>query len=179
MKKKQVIVIGAGAGGLVAAGRAAEKGASVLLLEKMPTPGRKILISGKTRCNLSNTREMEDFISAYGINGRFLYGAFHRFVRDELLEFLRRYGVETKAERGGRVFPASDDAQDVVRAFRKYLDEFGVELRKNVKVTRIAVVDGKVTGVQSDKGEFPCEAVILATGGSSFPATGSTGDGYG
>jgi predicted Rossmann fold flavoprotein len=178
MKKKQVIVIGAGAGGLMAAGRAAEKGASVLLLEKMPTPGRKILISGKTRCNLTNTREMEDFISAYGINGRFLYGAFHRFFRDDLLEFLRRYGVETKAERGGRIFPASDDAQDVVRAFRKYLDEFGVELHKNVKVTRIAVVDGKVAGVQSDKGEFPCEAVILATGGSSFPATGSTGDGY-
>src|SRR4030042_2946629 len=105
MKKKQVIVIGAGAGGLVAAGRAAEKGASVLLLEKMPTPGRKILISAKTRCNLTNTREMEDFISAYGINGRFLYGAFHRFFRDDLLEFMRRYGDETKADGGARILP--------------------------------------------------------------------------
>lgn len=96
-------MIGAGAGGLMAAGRAAEKGASVLLLEKMPTPGRKILVSGKTRCNLTNTRDLEDFISAYGVNGRFLYGAFHRFFREDLLDFMRRYGVETKTERGGRI----------------------------------------------------------------------------
>jgi len=162
----------------MAAGRAAEKGASVLLLEKMPSPGRKILISGKTRCNLTNTRDLEDFISAYGVNGRFLYGVFHRFFRDDLLEFMRRYGVETKAERGGRIFPASDDAEDVVRAFQKYLDEFGVELHTGVKVNHITVVDGNVTGVQTDKGDFPAEAIILAAGGSSFPATGSTGDGY-
>jgi predicted Rossmann fold flavoprotein len=176
--KKKVIVIGAGAGGLMAAGRAAEKGASVLLLEKMPSPGRKILISGKTRCNLTNTCDLEDFISAYGVNGRFLYGVFHRFFRDDLLEFMRRYGVETKAERGGRIFPASDDAEDVVRAFQKYLDEFSVELHTGVKVNHITVVDGNVTGVQTDKGDFPAEAIILAAGGSSFPATGSTGDGY-
>ena len=162
----------------MAAGRAAEKGASVLLLEKMPSPGRKILISGKTRCNLTNTCDLEDFISAYGVNGRFLYGVFHRFFRDDLLEFMRRYGVETKAERGGRIFPASNDAEDVVRAFQKYLDEFGVELHTGVKVNHITVVDGNVTGVQTDKGDFPAEAIILAAGGSSFPATGSTGDGY-
>jgi len=176
--KKKVIVIGAGASGLMASGRAAEKGASVLLLEKMPSPGRKILISGKTRCNLTNTRDLEDFISAYGANGRFLYGVFHRFFRDDLLEFMRRYGVETRAERGGRIFPASDDAADVVHAFQKYLDEFGVELCTGVKVNHITVVDGKVTGVQTDKGDFPAGAIILAAGGSSFPATGSTGDGY-
>ena len=178
MKKKQVVVIGAGAGGLMAAGRAAEKGASVLLLEKMPTPGRKILISGKTRCNLTNSRDMEDFISAYGVNGRFLYGVFHQFFRDDLLELMRRYGVETKTERGGRVFPSSDDAADVVRAFLKYLDEFRVELRCGVKVNRITVIEGKVTGVETDKGNFPAEAVILSAGGASWPATGSTGDGY-
>ncbi len=171
-------MIGAGAGGLMAAGRAAEKGASVLLLEKMPTPGRKILVSGKTRCNLTNTRDLEDFISAYGVNGRFLYGAFHRFFREDLLDFMRRYGVETKTERGGRIFPSSDDATDVVSAFQKYLSEFGVELHTGVKVNRITVADGKVTGVQTDKGEFPAEAVVLATGGASWPATGSTGDGY-
>jgi predicted Rossmann fold flavoprotein len=178
MRNKRVIVIGAGAGGMMAAGRAAEKGASVLLLEKMPTPGRKILISGKTRCNLTNTRELEDFISAYGVNGRFLYGVFHQFFRDDLLEFMRRYGVETKDERGGRVFPASDDAADVVRAFLKYLDEFGVDLRTGITVNELKIVDGKVTGVQSDKGDFPADAVILAAGGSSFPVTGSNGDGY-
>ena len=176
--KKKVIVIGAGAGGLMASGRAAEKGASVLLLEKTPSPGRKILISGKTRCNLTNTRDLEDFISAYGANGSFLYGVFHRFFRDDLLEFMWRYGVEARAERGGRIFPASDDAADVVRAFQKYLDEFGVELCTGVKVNHITVVDGKVTGVQTDKGHFPAGAIILAAGGSSFPATGSTGDGY-
>ncbi len=163
---------------MMAAGRAAEKGASVLLLEKMPTPGRKILVSGKTRCNLSNSRDLEDFISAYGINGRFLYGAFHRFFRDELLELMRRYGVETKTERGGRIFPASDDSADVVQAFQKYLDEFGVETRFNVKVTRIITAHGKVSGVETDKGEFPADAVIVAAGGASWPATGSTGDGY-
>jgi hypothetical protein len=91
---------------------------------------------------------------------------------------MRRYGVETKAERGGRIFPASNDAEDVVRAFQKYLDEFGVELHTGVKVNHITVVDGNVTGVQTDKGDFPAEAIILAAGGSSFPATGSTGDGY-
>jgi predicted Rossmann fold flavoprotein len=163
---------------MMAAGRAAERGASVLLLEKMPTPGRKILISGKTRCNLTNTRELEDFISAYGVNGRFLYGVFHQFFRDDLLEFMRRYGVVTKGERGGRVFPASDDAADVVRAFLKYLDEFDVELRTGVTVNNLKIADGKVTGVQTDKGDFPAEAVILAAGGSSFPVTGSNGDSY-
>ena len=178
MKNKQVIVIGAGTGGMMAAGRAAEKGASVLLLEKMPTPGRKILVSGKTRCNLSNSRDLDDFISAYGINGRFLYGAFHRFFRDELLELMRRYGVETKTERGGRIFPASDDSADVVQAFQKYLSEFGVETRFSVKVSRMITAHGKISGVETDKGEFPAEAVIVAAGGASWPATGSTGDGY-
>jgi hypothetical protein len=178
MKKKQVIVIGAGASGMMAAGRAAENGTLVLLLEKMVTPGRKILISGKTRCNLTNSGELEDFISAYGSNGRFLYGAFNRFFRDDLLEFMRRYGVETKTERGGRIFPSSDDAADVVRALLTYLHEFGVELRTNNKVTSITVNEGKVTGVQTDKGHFPADAVILAVGGSSFPATGSSGDGF-
>ncbi len=178
MKNKQVIVIGAGAGGMMAAGRAAEKGASVLLLEKMPTPGRKILVSGKTRCNLSNSRDLEEFISAYGLNGRFLYGAFHRFFRDDLLEFMRCYGVETKIERGGRIFPVSNNAADVVGAFQKYLAEFGVEMRTEVKVKRIVIADGKVIGVQTDIGEFPAEAVVVAAGGASWPATGSNGDGY-
>ena len=90
---------------MMAAGRAAEAGASVLLLEKTGRPGKKILISGKTRCNLTNTRELDDFIAMYGSNGRFLYSAFGRYFRDDLLAFFRRYGVETKTERGGRIFP--------------------------------------------------------------------------
>ena len=118
-----MIVVGAGAGGMMAAGRAAERGAKVLLLEKTDGPGKKILISGKSRCNLTNARDLDDFISMYGPNGRFLHGAFRRFFREDLLAFLGRYGVETKVERGGRIFPVSDDAADVVKAFRRYLKD--------------------------------------------------------
>lgn len=163
---------------MMAAGRAAELGASVLLLEKTKQIGKKILISGKTRCNLTNTKELDDFITMYGANGVFLYRAFRRFFRDDLLDFLRRYGVETKTERGGRVFPASDDAQDVVRAFEQYLADHQVEQHTNVRVTGIEIENGRVKGVQTNKGQYPATAVVLATGGASFPETGSTGDGY-
>src|SRR3990172_4621727 len=105
MITKQVIVIGAGAGGMMAAGSAAESGADVLLLEKTARPGQKILISGQTRCNLTNSRELDDFIATYGPNGRFLYSAFKHYFRDDLLVWLRRYGVETKTEHVGQIFP--------------------------------------------------------------------------
>jgi predicted flavoprotein YhiN len=175
---KRVIVIGAGASGLMAAGRASEMGAKVLLLEKTSKPGKKILISGKTRCNLTNTKDLIDFIAMYGTNGRFLYRAFHRFFRQDLLEFLTRYGVETKVERGGRIFPVSDNAADVVGAFQRYLGDQGVNVQCHTQVMGIQVKDGCITGVQTDKGEYPAKAVILATGGATYPATGSTGDGY-
>jgi predicted Rossmann fold flavoprotein len=162
----------------MAAGRAAECGAEVLLLEKMREPGRKILISGKTRCNLTNARELEDFILAFGPNGRFLYGAFSRFFREDLLAFLKRYGVETRTERGGRIFPASEDAKDIVLAFKSYLSECKAQVKTSVKVSSIRTDGGRVTGVRTEKGDFPAGAVILAAGGASFPATGSTGDGY-
>jgi predicted flavoprotein YhiN len=178
MIRKQVVVVGAGAGGMMAAGRAAEAGANVLLLEKTERPGKKILISGKTRCNLTNTRELDRFIAMYGTNGRFLYSAFNRFFRDDLLIFLRRYGVETKTERGGRVFPASDDARDIVKAFEHYLADNGVQMQTGVHVTKILVEKGCVTGVQTGRKTYPAAAVVLATGGASYPNTGSTGDGY-
>jgi len=174
----RVIVVGAGAGGMMAAGRAAEMGAKVLLLEKTDGPGKKILVSGKSRCNLTNARDIEDFLSMYGPNGRFLHGAFHRFFRDDLLVFLSLYGVETKIERGGRIFPLSNDAADVVKAFRRYLADHGVKLRTSVSVKGIAVCDGRVEGVLTQEGLIPASAVILATGGAAWPATGSTGDGY-
>ena len=173
-----VIVVGGGAGGMMAAGRAAESGAAVTLLEKTECTGKKILISGKTRCNLTNSRELSDFINMYGTNGRFLYGAFRRFFRDDLLAFLMRYGVETKVERGGRIFPASDSARDVVEAFRRSLAEQGVEVRVHTRVTGIQVREGKVTGVETEGGFLPAAAVVLATGGATYPGTGSAGDGY-
>jgi predicted Rossmann fold flavoprotein len=178
MENAKVVVIGAGAGGLMAAGRSAQCGASVLLLEKMEQPGKKILISGKSRCNLTNSCEMEEFVQAFGPNGRFLYGAFKRFFREDLLEFLKGLGVETKSERGGRIFPASDRSSDVVEAFKRYLGEQRVKLLTRTRVESILTRAGAVTGVRTDQAEIPCQSVILATGGASWPATGSTGDGY-
>jgi hypothetical protein len=178
MAGERIIVIGAGASGMMAAGRAAEMGAEVLILEKMEHPGKKILISGKTRCNLTNARDLDDFIAMYGNNGRFLYSAFNRFFRDDLLAFLNRYGVKTSTESDGRIFPASNDASDVVRALEWYMTDHGVQVRTGIRVTGIQIERGRVTGVQTEQGIFSTAAAILATGGASFPGTGSTGDGY-
>jgi len=178
MTNKRVIVIGAGASGMMAAGRAAESGADVLLLEKMKRPGKKLLISGQTRCNLTNARQLDDFISMYGPSGRFLRNVFHRYFRNDLLAFLRRYGVETKTEPDGRIFPASDDARDVVKAFQRYLADYGVQMLTDVRASGMHVEKKRVIGIQTEQGEYDAAAVILATGGASYPGTGSTGDGY-
>ena len=177
MDSNQIIVIGAGAGGLLAAGRAAESGAKVLLLEKNASPGNKILISGKTRCNITNSRELQEFIPMFGVNGRFLYNAFGRFFREDILSLLKRCGVETKTERGGRIFPQSDNAEDVVKALIKYISDNDVVLQTGVKVTGIITEDGQIKGVRTDTKTYPAKAVIIAAGGSSYPATGSAGDG--
>jgi len=177
MTTKQVIVIGAGASGMMAAGRAAELGANVLLLEKTERPGKKILLSGQTRCNLTNIKDLESFIAMYGSHGRFLHGAFHHFFRDDLLVFLKRYGVATKAEPDGRIFPVSDDARDIVKAFERYLADNGVEIQTRVNITDILIDKGRVIGVRGPK-TYPAAAVILAAGGATYPGTGSAGDGY-
>jgi predicted flavoprotein YhiN len=173
-----IIVVGGGAAGLMAAGRAGELGARVLLLEKTDSCGKKILVSGKTRCNLTNSAELKDFISMYGDNGRFLFSAFHNYFRPELIDFFNKHGMPTKVERGGRIFPVSDDAHDVVRVFKKYLDANKVQIELSTKVTGIAVQDNAVCGVKTQSGNYRSTAVILATGGSTWPSTGSTGDGY-
>lgn len=172
-----VVVVGGGAGGMLAAGRAAEKGARVVLLEKTGRLGQKLLISGKTRCNLTNIKPLDEFIAMYGPNGRFLYSAFHRFFRDDLLALLQRYGCETKVERGGRIFPAGDDARDVMAAFERYLADRHVEIRTGCPVAEIVVEEGRCTGVRIGKTGMKADAVILAAGGASWPKTGSTGDG--
>jgi len=163
---------------MMAAGRAAEMGARVLLLEKTDGIGKKLLISGKKRCNLTNTQPLAEFITMYGPNGRFLHSAFSRFFREDLLAFLQRYGVETKAERGGRIFPASDDAHDVVRAFGRYLADNRVMLRVKEPVKRLLLEGNGIAGVVIEKGNLAAKAVVLATGGASYPSTGSSGDGY-
>lgn len=179
MSVQDVIVIGAGAAGLMAAGQAASTGAKVLLLEKKEMPGRKIAISGKGRCNLTNAENVSDFIRNYPGNGRFLNGILREFDNVRLREFFAHYGVESKVERGGRVFPVSDDAEAVVQALLHFIDEAGVELKTNQTVEEILIKNGKVEGVKlTSNSIIKAGAVITCTGGSSYPGTGSTGDGY-
>jgi len=173
-----VIVVGGGAAGLMAAGRAAEQGARVILLEKMDEPGKKIRVSGKSRCNLTNAADLKAFLAMFGPNGRFLHSAFSRFFRPELLSFFERYGVATKIERGGRIFPASDDARDVVRAFQKYLTENNVHLLFDARVQSVKRKEKSFFVLQMTGQTYRTPALIIATGGASWPGTGSTGDGY-
>lgn len=177
-KRKKVLVVGGGAAGIFAAARAAERGAEVTLLEKNPELGRKILISGKGRANLTNVKPLDEFIEMYGPNGRFLSRAFRVFFREELIQLLGRYGLAVKTERGGRVFPATDDAADVIRVLRRYLVDQGVGILLNTPVLDLTIIDGQIRGVQTPGAFLPAHAVILATGGVSYPATGSTGDGH-
>jgi predicted flavoprotein YhiN len=178
ISNKDIIVIGAGASGMIAAGQAAESGTSVLLIEKMSKPGNKLTISGNGRCNFTNSGNLSDFINMYGTNGQFLYSAFNSFFRDDILAFFKRYSIESIAQDDGRIFPASDNANDLVNALKLYLTQYGVQIRMGVKATNIQVSNSKVTGVQTEHGIFPATAVILATGGASYPETGSSGDGY-
>lgn len=174
-----VIVIGAGAGGILAAGRSGELGARVLLLEKTSSCGNKILVSGKTRCNLTNSAELNNFLAMYGPNGRFLRNVYHSFFRPELIDFFDRHGVRTKEERGGRIFPVSDDARDVVCALENYLAEAKVQLRLNEPVVDVGKAPGSLLFVRTKTAAYRTRAVIMATGGAAWPQTGSTGDGYG
>jgi len=179
MTRHQVIVVGAGAAGLMAAGRAAELGGETLLLEKMNRPGRKLCITGKGRCNLTNVAPLSDFITRFGPNGQFLRQAFSRFFSAELVALFEELGVPTVTERGGRVFPVSGQAREVVDALVHWVRKRGVTLRTRSPVERLLVEGGRVVGVQvSPNRVHRSDTVIIATGGASYPATGSTGDGY-
>lgn len=175
---KRVVVIGGGAAGLMAAVIAGREGAKVTLLEKMNYVGKKMGITGKGRCNITNACDMSEFIKNTPGNGKFLYGAYERFTNEDLLQLLHDAGLETKVERGGRVFPASDSALDVRNTFMKLLKQYGVDVHLEEPVKKILVDDGTVTGVVTDKETYHADAVVIATGGKSYPATGSTGDGY-
>lgn len=175
----QVIVIGAGAAGLMAAGQAAAAGAAVTVLEKNDRPGKKLLITGKGRCNITNTEEMPDFIKYIPGNGQFLYSALSRFSNWDLMGFFHDRGLETKVERGGRVFPVSDRAADVVETLVGFCRAMGVQFIYSAQVEGIVAAEGHVAAVRLHDGrEYPCDALVLATGGASYPGTGSTGDGY-
>ena len=175
---KRVVVIGGGAAGLMAAVIAGREGAKVTLLEKMNYVGKKMGITGKGRCNITNACDMSDFIKNTPGNGKFLYGAYERFTNEDLLQLLHDAGLETKVERGGRVFPASDSALDVRNTFMKLMKHYGVDVHLEEPVKKLLVDDSVVIGVVTDKETYHADAVVIATGGKSYPATGSTGDGY-
>lgn len=195
---KRIIIIGGGAAGLMAAGQAAAWGGDVLVLEKMDQPGRKLRITGKGRGNLTNTAPLDEFLTHFGPESRWLRPVFLQFFNDDLLAFFEEIGVRTVTERGGRVFPASQQAEDVVDHMTRWARAQGARIRMDMRVRRLVVSEGRVTGVEAicepvrtgryrkaplppNAGEseiLPADAVIIATGGKSYPATGSTGDGY-
>ena len=172
-----VIVIGAGAAGMLSAAVAAQRGKSVLLLERNDRPGKKLRITGKGRCNLTNDCDISEVLANIPTGGRFLQSVLHAFGPRDVMEFFESLGVPLKTERGGRVFPCSDKASDIVDALVRHMDKSGVTLRRG-RAQRVVTEDGKATGVVTQGEVINCGAVILATGGVSYPATGSTGDGY-
>lgn len=177
---KRVVIIGAGASGMMAAKVAGDRGYKVTVLEKQKRCGQKLLITGKGRCNITNDCDIEELIENVPTNGKFLYSAFYTFTNTDVIDMFNKLGVETKTERGKRVFPVSDKAVDVVRALERQMNSNkNVEVLLNSKVDKIIAEDGAVKKVVlSDKREIECDSVIVATGGVSYPKTGSTGDGY-
>lgn len=178
MSKEPVIVIGGGAAGMMAAGRAGAMGAQTVLLEKNRNLGRKLLITGKGRCNVTNSGDINKFIANYAGNGQFLYSSFNRFFNNELLDFFREHGVPLKEERGGRVFPESDNAADIVNALISYMNENNVQIHCEKEVLGINTKAGKVRGVETSSGSIAASRIVVTTGGKSYPGTGSTGAGY-
>lgn len=175
---RRTVVIGGGAAGLMAAGRLAERGVNVTLAEKNPMFGKKLRITGKGRCNVTNACDVEEMLENVTTNKSFLYSAFYTFTNDDLIALLKKNGLETKVERGMRVFPVSDNARDVVEALKRYALKSNVRTVK--KEVSSLIADGKkVCGViYKDGTRCMCDSVIVATGGVSYPLTGSTGDGY-
>jgi len=178
--KTNILVIGGGASGLMAAGKAAISGTQVTLIEKMHKPGCKLAITGKGRCNLTNIAPINEFIPHFGPNGKFLYQAFSRFFSQDLIDFLRNIGIETETERGGRVFPVTNRAVDVVNALVQWNKRNGVQMITGYQVKHLIIQDEKIIGAEtrSPIKSIYSDAAILATGGASYPKTGSTGDGY-
>ena len=176
--RNPLLIVGCGAAGLMAAGQAALFGARVVVLEKMKRPARKLCITGKGRCNLTNVAPLPEFLSHFGPSGSFLRQAFHRFFTPELLEFFAERGLDVVTERGGRIFPASGKAPEVLAVFEAWLHQLGVEITTGAPVDRLLIEAGVLTGVSCQGKNLACGGLILATGGASYPATGSSGDGY-
>ncbi|SES68198.1 NAD(P)/FAD-dependent oxidoreductase [Anaerobranca gottschalkii] len=175
----KVIVVGGGPAGLLAAATAANRGFEVILLEKNKQVGKKLLLTGNGRCNITNTCDIEEHIRNVVHNGQFLYSALYTFTNYDLINLFHKLGVKTKEEKGGRVFPLSDKAAEVVLALKKYAEDNGVKIIYSSSVKSVIAENERVKGVLLEDGtEILCDSVIIATGGKSYPKTGSTGDGY-
>ena len=174
----KVVVIGGGPAGMMSAISAAKSGDKVVLLEKNNILGKKILITGKGRCNITSSLDIDDFIKNIPGNGRFLYSAFENFDNKDIIELLKKEGVSVKEERGNRYFPTSDRAEDVRMALEREVKKAGVEVKLNSKVCGIDIEDNRVKSVVLENGKIDADKIILATGGKSYPLTGSNGEGY-
>lgn len=174
----RVIVIGGGPAGMMAAISSAEKGNEVILLEKMQSLGRKLLITGKGRCNITSSLDMEEFIKNTPGNGMFLYSCYKQFTNQDMIRFLKEEGLEVKEERGNRIFPVTDKSLDVLKCFTKKIKDLPIKVKYNTTVQEILTENHQVIGVKTINNVIKADKVILATGGKSYPLTGSTGDGY-
>lgn len=173
-----VIVIGGGPAGMMAAIIAAEYGNNVTIIEKNSDFGKKLLITGKGRCNITSSLYMSEFIKNTPGNGQFLYSAFQNYTNTDIIDFLKNQGLEVKEERGNRIFPVTDKSIDVLNCFKSKINELKIKKLFNTRVQKILVQNGEVLGVRTDKEIIQTDKIILATGGKSYPLTGSTGDGY-
>ena len=175
----KVVVVGGGAAGMMAAYQASENGHKVILVDKNEKLGKKIYITGKGRCNLTNAGELEEIFNNIMTNRKFLYSALYSFTNDDVINFFENNGMKTKIERGNRVFPVSDHSSDVISTIVKALRKNQVDIRLFTPVKDLIITNDKACGVLLENGEkIVCDSVIIATGGLSYPSTGSTGDGY-
>ena len=175
---ERVIVVGGGPAGMMAAITAAENGNEVIIIEKMSSLGRKLLITGKGRCNITSSLYMSEFIKNTPGNGKFLYSAFQNYTNKDIIEFLKEQGLEVKEERGNRIFPITDKSVDVLNCFIKKIKELNIQCKLDTAVEKILVQNNEIIAVRTNKEMIKTNKVILATGGKSYPLTGSTGDGY-
>ena len=173
-----VIVIGGGPAGMMAAITAVEYGNNVTIIEKNSDFGKKLLITGKGRCNITSSLYMSEFIKNTPGNGQFLYSAFQNYTNTDIIDFLKNQGLEVKEESGNRIFPVTDKSIDVLNCFKSKINELKIKKLFNTRVQKILVQNGEVLGVRTDKEIIQTDKIILATGGKSYPLTGSTGDGY-
>ena len=174
----KVIVIGGGPAGMMAAISSAQDGNEVILLEKMQSLGRKLLITGKGRCNVTSSLDMDEFIKNTPGNGMILYSCYKQFTNQDIINFLKEEGLEVKEERGNRIFPVTDKSLDVLKCFSKKIKELGIKVKCNTQVEEILVENSQIIGVIAEGTKIKADKIILATGGKSYPLTGSTGDGY-